>query len=387
MTINLNRFSNTKEAARRQYVITKAPMSSGKRAVTIKDISRLANVSPATVSFVMNNKPGVSAATRARVLQIAEALEYKPNLVARSLVNGRSKLIAMLISSTRNPLFPELANGVDQALKAKGYTLSIISTNDDEQLEAREIAALRYRGFDGVIISSTLQDNHELNKLVASGFPVISVLRRDYSCKNLDYIVLDGLKGGYIAMEHLIRLGHRRIGIIKGPEKTSTGLERLKGALQAMADYGIQASDILIRQGDFFMASGYAATLDLMRLPSEERPTALYACNDDMAIGALEALMELQIRVPEDIALMGYNNTAVTALKSVAISTIALQKASMGKQAANRLIDIIENKKADRQPFRVMLEPELIIRRTCGFAVKGKYQVDKIADESRRVFP
>ncbi|MDW7772838.1 MAG: LacI family DNA-binding transcriptional regulator [Desulfobulbaceae bacterium] len=362
-------------------------MTSGKRAVTIKDVSRLANVSPATVSFVMNNRPGVSAKTRARVLQIAEALDYKPNLVARSLVNGRSKLIAMLISSTRNPLFPELADGVDQALKAKGYTLSIISTNDEEQLESREIAALRYRGFDGVIISSTLQNNRELNKLVESGFPVVSVLRRDYSCKGLDYIVLDGIKGGYMATEHLIRLGHRRIGIIKGPQKTSTGLERLKGALYAMADYGIQIPDTLIREGDFFKSSGYAAAMEMMRLPQEERPSALYACNDDMAIGAFEALWELNVRVPEDVALIGFNNTAVTALKSVSISTISLQKASMGKQAANRLIEIIENKKDDRKTFRLMLEPELIVRRTCGFALKGKYLVDKVKDEDRRIFP
>lgn len=362
-------------------------MSSTNRIVTIKDISRLANVSPATVSFVMNNKPGVSAETRARVLQIAEALNYKPNLVARSLVNGRSKLIAMLISSTRNPLFPELADGVDQALKAKGYTLSIISTNDDEQVEAREIAALRYRGFDGVIISSTLQNNRELDKLVESGFPVISVLRRDYSCTNLNYIIPDGIKGGYLAMEHLIRLGHHRIGIIKGPEKTSTGLERLKGALQAMADYGIHASDTLVRKGDFFMASGYAAAADLMHLPPEKRPSALYACNDDMAIGALEALLERNIKVPREVALIGFNNTAVTALKSVSLSTISLQKGYIGNQAASRLIDIIENKQDGRKTFQVMLEPELVIRRTCGFALQGKYQVDKIPDGDRRIFP
>jgi len=335
----------------------------------------------------MNEKSGVGAETRARVLKIAKALEYKPNLVARSLVKGHSKLIAMLISSTRNPIFPELAEGVDQALKAKGYTLSIISTCDDEKLEARELEALRYRGFDGVITSSTLLNNQELNKLVESGFPVISVLRRDYSCKNLEYIVLDGIKGGYMAMEHLIRLGHRRIGIIKGPQEASTGIERLKGALYAMADYGVQIFDTLIRGGDFFNASGYAAAMDMMRLPPEDRPSAIYACNDDMAVGAFDALWELNIRVPEDVALIGFNNTAVTALKAVSMSTISLQKAAMGRQAANHLIDIIEKERGGRKPFNVMLQPELVVRKTCGFALKKKYLLEKIKEEDKRIFP
>lgn len=362
-------------------------MLSRKRSVTIKDVSKLANVSAATVSIVMNGKPGVSDETRNRVLKIAEALEYKPNLVARSLVHGRSKFIAMLISSTRNPIFPELAEGVDKALKEKGYSLSIISTNDNEKIEARELQALRYRGFDGVITSSTLVNNRELDKLVDSGFPVISVLRRDYACKNLDYIVLDGIMGGYMAMEHLIRLSHRRIGIIKGPQNTSTGIERLKGALHAMADYGIQASDTLIREGDFFSASGYAAAMDLMRLPPKDRPTAIYACNDDMAVGAFDALWKLNIKVPDAVALVGFNNTAVTALKSVAISTISLQKSAMGKYAANRLIETIESEKNVREPFHVTLEPTLIIRNTCGFALKGKYIIDKIKENEKRIFP
>lgn len=362
-------------------------MSSKNRSVTLKDVSKLANVSPATVSLVMNGKPGVGAETRERVLQIAEALEYKPNLVARSLVNGRSKLIAMLISSTRNPMFPELAEGVDQALKARGYTLSIIPTGDDEKLEARELGALRYRGFDGVITSSTLINNRELHKLVESGFPVMSVLRRDYSCKNLDYVVLDGIKGGYIAMEHLIRLGHQQIGIIKGPQETSTGIERLKGALWAMADYGIQASDPLIRGGDFFSASGYAAVMDMMRLPPRESPSAIYACNDDMAVGAFDALWDLNIKVPEDVALVGFNNTAVTALKSVAITTVSLNKIEMGRQAADHLIDIIEQEGGERQPFAVMLKPELVIRKTCGFSQMGRYLLEKIKEEDKRIFP
>ncbi|MDH3328753.1 MAG: LacI family transcriptional regulator [Desulfobulbaceae bacterium] len=362
-------------------------MPSRKRSVTIKDVSKLANVSAATVSLAMNGKPGISDATRNRVLKIAEALEYKPNLVARSLVHGRSKFIAMLISSTRNPIFPELAEGVDQALKEKGYSLSIISTNDNEKIEARELQALRYRGFDGVISSSTLINNRELDKLVESGFPVISVLRRDYACRNLNYIVLDDITGAYMAMEHLIRLGHRRIGIIKGPQNTSTGIERLKGALHAMADYGIQSSDTLIRKGDFFHASGYAAAMDLMRLTPKNRPTALYACNDDMAVGAFDALWKRNIRVPGEVALMGFNNTVVTALNSVAISTISLQKTAMGKYAANRLIEAIESEKSEREPFQVMLKPKLIIRNTCGFSLKGKYIIDKIKKKNKRIFP
>lgn len=348
-------------------------MPQKRTAVTIKEISKLANVSPATVSLVMNAKPGVGAETRERVLRIAQALDYKPNLVARSLVSGQSGLVAMLIASTRNPVFPELSEGVDQILRTKGYSLSIISTNDNESIDERELEAVRPRGFEGLITSSSLLNNRTLNKLVDSGFPVVSVLRRDYSCPGLDYVVADNIKGGYLATEHLIRMGYRRIAVIRGPQNTSTGIERLKGAIQAISDYGIELYPELVREGDFYMGSGYQAAKDIMALPAGKRPQAIYSCNDEMAVGVLEAFWELGIRVPEDVALIGFNNTDVTSLFSVALSTVSLQKLEMGRLAAKHLIERMQDGQEGRTPFQITLEPKLIIRKTCGFSKKEKY--------------
>jgi len=343
--------------------------------ITIKDIARIAKVSPATVSLVMNDKPGVGEETRYRVLQIIEALNYKPNLVARSLVKRRSYAIAMLITNTLNPIFPELAAGVDDVLKEHGYSLSIISTCDDETIEANEIEKIRARGMDGIITSAALLNSNSLKTLAESGYPVISVLRNVYDCESLDFVTVDNFKGAYLAAEHLIRLGHTRICIIKGPQNTSSGKERYEGALKAFEDYRVPVSTELIALGDFFKASGYQATKKILRLAKKERPTAIFAGNDDMAFGSFEAILDMGLRVPEDIALVGFNNVDTTAFRTIEMTTVSQRKQEMGRLAARRLIDRIEKNPGYETPCRMVLEPRLIIRRSCGFSITSEYVV------------
>ena len=207
--------------------------------VTIRDIAKKAKVSPSTVSMVINGKPGVGEETKYRVLKVIQSFNYRPNLVARSLVKGRSHSIAFLIKSTKHPIFPEIAGGVDEILKEYGYSLSIISTYDDVELESKEIENIKARGIDGILTSAALVDDENLVRLVNSGFPVVAVLRRTYNCDGLDYVLVDNAKGAYLAVEHLIRLGHQRIAIIKGPSNTSTGIERFDGAMKAFKAYGV----------------------------------------------------------------------------------------------------------------------------------------------------
>lgn len=348
--------------------------------VTIKDVARLAKVSPATVSLVMNGRPGVGAETRDRVLRITTALNYRPNLIARSLVKRCSYAVAMLITNTRNPIFPELAAGVEEVLIQYGYSLSIISTHDNLECEAKEIEKIRARGIDGIITSAPLLYDHCIASLVHTGYPVVSVLRRVYDCDELDFVNVDGVLGGYLAIEHLIRLGHRRIGIIKGPGNTSTGVERFEGALKAFRNYEVPVSDNLLVQGDFFKKSGYGAAKELLALPPNRRPTALFAGNDDMALGTFEAILELGFRIPEDIALVGYNNVDATALRMVEITTVSQRKHEMGSLAAKRLIDKIEKRQGTETPFHVVLEPKLIVRKSCGFQMKSRYFTEQRAN-------
>ncbi len=348
--------------------------------ITIKDIARIAKVSPSTVSLVMNDKPGVHQETRYRVHKIAKALNYRPNLVARSLVKGRSHAIAMLITSTLNPIFPEMAAGMDEVLRKHGYSLSIISTHGDGEVEALEIEKIRARGIDGIITSDALIDDENVEELVKSGYPVVSILRRVYGCDELDFVVVDGVKGGYMAAEHLIRLGHTRIGLINGPLNTSTGTERATGAIEAFEDYGVPVENELVHQGDFFKESGYVGAIGFLSLNAGKRPTAIFASNDEMALGAFEAIWEAGLKVPDDIALVGFNNVGTTALRSIEITTVSQNKQEMGRLGAKRLIDKIEKNRGYKRPYHIVLEPRLIIRKSCGFTASSGY----LLPESKR---
>lgn len=345
--------------------------------LTIKDIARIAKVSPATISLVINEKPGVGSETRDRVRKIVKGLNYTPNLVARSLVKGQSHHIAMLITDTRNPIFPEMAAGVDDVLKEFGYSLSIISTHDDIGTEAKEIEKIKARGIDGIVTSAALLYDENIGTLVRSGFPVVSVLRRVYECDGLDYVIVDNEEGGYLAAEHLIRLGHKAIAVIKGPSNTSTGVERFHGALNAIRDYGLSIRDDLLGQGDFFKKSGYLLAQNMLKGRKDNRLSAIYACNDDMALGAFEAILDMGLRIPEDVALVGFNNVEVTALRGVEITSVSQRKHEMGRLAAKRLIDKIEKKRGFRKPLQTVLEPELIIRKSCGYSITSRYLVEK----------
>lgn len=339
--------------------------------ITIKDIARLAQVSPTTVSFVLNGKPGISKDTKYRVLRVARELNYTPNLVARSLVSRQSDSVALLITNTKNPIFPEIGIGVEEVLQQNGFVLTIISTFDDLEIEGKKIGNMKARGIDGLIASCGLIDDPHLRQLVREDFPTVSVLRRIYTCPEMDYVIVDNVKGGYLAVEHLIKLGHRRIAVIMGPQNTSTGEERRQGAVLAMETYGIPVDWNLFYEGDYFRACGYLAANFFLSLPPGERPSAIYSCNDDMAMGAFEAILDAGLSVPEDMALVGFNNVEATSLRTVEMTTIEQHSIEMGRLAAGRIIHKIGKRRGYRQPYHVTLEPELIIRKSCGYQQKG----------------
>jgi len=356
-------------------------MTNTKKRVTIKDVARVANVSPSTVSFVLNKRPGIPKETRYKVLRVARELNYTPNLVARSLVKGQSNTVAMMITNTRNPIFPEISFGVEEILKKNNYVLNIVSTYDDPELEAKEIETTQARGIDGLLMSAALIDSDNIKTLAQEGFPIVSVLRRVYDCDELDYITVDNVKGGYLAAEHLIRLGHKRIGVIKGPIKNSTAIERFQGSSQAFRDYGISLSDEWIYEGDYHKTSGYIATNEMLNRPKNQRPTAIFLSNDDMALGSLEAIIDMGLKVPEDIALVGFNDVETSSLPSIALTTISLHAFEMGRLGAQRLIDKIEKRRGYKKKFKVVLEPDLIIRKSCGYS-SSKYTVKKAGKRS-----
>lgn len=351
-------------------------MQGPEKPITIKDIAKKAKVSPSTVSMVINGRPGIGKDTKQRVLDLIQTLGYTPNLVARSLVKRHSNSIAFLIESTQHPIFPEIAAGINKVLKDEGYSMSIIPTHNDSRLESREIEKIKARGIDGILTSAALMDNDNLLSLVNTEFPVVALLRRVYHCDDLDYVVVDNRKGGFLALEHLIRMGHQRIGIIKGPSNNSTAIERFDGGMEAFKAYGKPIERELIENGDYTQKTGYLASKRIFKRNKRNPPTAIFASNDEMALGAFAAIWEMGLKISQDISLVGFNNLEITSFCSIQITTVSQRPYEMGIMGARRLISKIEKKRGHRKRYQVVLEPELIIRKSCGYSFPLGYRIE-----------
>ena len=190
----------------------------------------------------------------------------------------------------------EIAEGAAEVLKENGYSIMMASTYDDPDLETKELSSARARGVDGFLITSAQVESPGIRELVEDEVPLVSVLRRVTGLSELNYVMEDSFKGGYLAAEHLIKLGHKRIGIIKGTPNTTTGIGRFEGAVAALREHKVPVEEKRIAAGEFARGAAYLAALAMLQLPDKERPSAIYACNDDMAMGAYEAALDLGLR-------------------------------------------------------------------------------------------
>jgi LacI family transcriptional regulator len=341
------------------------------RYTTIKDIAKLAGVSHTTVYRALNDKPRISQPTKERIISIAQKCNYQPNVLAQSLVLGRTKSLGLVITTIVNPFYPELAKGIEDAARSLGYNIILCCTNFDLSLEKQYIDMLRSRGVDGIIFTSAHTHDPNITRLVEDRFPLILVNRRVYGdpvMNRTDYVVVENVDGGFIAVEHLIKMGHRRIGVISGPADSSAAVERLEGARKAMSEYRLNPTDLLVLEGDFLKPSGYEAAGRFLSL--KDPPSAVFAVNDYMALGAYEAALDSGLRVPEDLALIGFNDITFSATKGIELTTIGQKKHEMGSIAIHTLIDRIEGRDGGKVT-QITLEPELIIRRSCGYHGRG----------------
>jgi len=346
-----------------------------KEKITIKDIARIANVSHTTVSRALNAKSRIRNETKERILSIASELNYQPNFVARSLVMKRTKMLGLVITTIANPFYTELAQGIEATAIELGYNIILCSTHSDLSIEKRYIEMLRSKGVDGIIFTSAHMGDPNITALADDEFPIILVNRRTYHPgvrEKVDYVGVNNMLGGFLAVEHLIRLGHKRIGVIGGSSESSVGFERLEGGKRALAAYGVEERGEYFLEGDFLRNSGYQGGKRFLEMA--EPPSAIFATNDYMALGTYMALAEEDIRVPEEMALVGFNDIEFTAMKGVELTTIGQKKYEMGSIAVKTLVEKIEKGEAG-SPEEIILEPELIIRKTCGFHLKG-YQVN-----------
>jgi len=337
-----------------------------KRIATLKDIANVAGVSPMTVSRALNNTSYVHKDTKRRIVEIAGDLNYHPNRIARSLASNKSHLIGLIVSNIKNQFFSELARGIEDKARNWGYNIIFSSTdNKPENLES-SIQMMLEIGVDGMIITSARLHEPVIEKLIRQDFPIVLANRRLKQGKS-NYVVMDNHHGGYLATSHLIRCGYSRIGIIAGPTTFSAGLDRLEGYKSALIKHNIALNSELIQKGMFSKEFGLKAGLQLLEL--KNRPDAIFATNDDIALGVMKAAHQMGIRIPQDLGLIGFDDTEISAHPNINLTTIRQKKYEMGELGVQLLKDLIERDTV-HYTNQIVLEPELVVRQSCGFHLR-----------------
>lgn len=306
--------------------------------------------------MALKHHPKISQQTRDRIAVIAEELRYYPNYVARSLVSKKSKTLGLIITSILNPFYPELAKGIEDKAMALGYNIILCSTNYNPRLQKPFIDLLRSKGVDGIIFTSVEINDPDIDPLLDDTFPFVLVNRRIINHvleKKIDSVVLNNFSGGYMAVQHLQKLGHRRIAIIAGSFVISTAMERTEGAKKAVIDSGLTIEPGLIIECHFSKEKAYEATRSL--LAHELPPTAIFAQNDYMALGVREAVFDAGLRIPEDIALIGFDDIAASALRGIELTTISQKNMKWAPWRSK--FYVIESRTVLPQPDRSVCSP------------------------------
>jgi LacI family transcriptional regulator len=328
---------------------------------TIKDVAKRAGVSTATVSRVFNHSGLVDDETERRVVQVAKQLHYTPNLAGRSLSTRKSNAIGLLLPDLYGEFFSEIIRGVDETAQRNKYHLLVSSShNEREEIEA---ALQMTRGrVDGVIVMSPDIDAQALNENIPATLPVV-LLNCYVNGGEFDSINLDNFGGAYEMTKHLLEHGHKDIAMITGPEKNYDGAERLRGYRSALLQNGVRHDAALEVQGSFSESSGYDAVRKLLGGPS--RPTAIFAANDTTAIGALSALQEAGIGVPQEVALAGFDDIPIARYVRPSLTTVRVNIHDLGAYATDRIIHAIDEK--NRHMKKQILAPTTIVTRdSCG---------------------
>jgi DNA-binding LacI/PurR family transcriptional regulator len=341
--------------------------TAAKRA-TINDVASLAGVSKGTVSkYLADGEYYVAKDTGAKIAAAIEKLDFRPNALARGLVRRRTQTIGVIVASVTNPLYPELIMGVEEVLGRSGYTLLFGTTEGSAEREAAVLQTMQQQQVDGIILASVLVQDDEVSQLVSAGMNVILASRHLRSEDIVDGVIIDNAEGARLAVEHLIAHGHRRIGHVAGPQDIYP-FEIRRATFESVVEQAKLKSDGLVAVSKSTgQEDGGRALAELLALP--EPPTAVFVASDNMAIGALELCAERGLRVPEDLAIVGFDNIRVGGLHGVQLTTVDSRARDIGRKAAERLVERIDERFKDgtRQPARLkVLQARLIRRGTCG---------------------
>ena len=334
-------------------------------AVTIYDVAQKAGVGIGTVSRTINNSPQVSPQTKARVLQAIKELKYQPHALAQGLARKKTNMIAIIVPFFPGYFYHELLKGVQQELSKHQYDLILYNVDQTYKTELFLKRTLQEKRVDGVLLISLGIGDNDAENFLHSGFPILLL---DSYHTNLDSITVENEQGAYLATQHLIELGHSRVGMIDAQLKSSPARVRLKGYKKALVENQIPfndaylvISDSVTERDGFNREAGYQAMKTLLALGTD-RPTAVFVSSDIQAVGALNAIKEQGLRIPDDIAVVGFDDIELS--EYLGLTTVHQPMFEMGKLAVDRLMERIY--RTDLQHFSKSFPTQLIIRETCG---------------------
>ena len=343
---------------------------------TIKDVAAIAGVSFTTVSHVVNNSRPVSADVRAKVERAIRELDYVPSAVARSLKARSTATIGLLVPNATNPYFAELARGVEDGCAKNGYCVFFCNSDDDPAKQRSYLRVLQEKRIDGLVIASAGEDSVLAQSLAGSREPLV-IVDRNIEGVTADLVQIDHEKGAYLATKHLLQLGHADIGCITGPVSTAVSAMRVHGFIRAMAERGLEIEPNAIVESDFSATGGYAAA---SRLYHTMKPSAIFACNHMMGIGALRAAAEGANSVPNDCSIIGFDDVELSRYTYPALSTVGQSVRALGERAAQTLIDRIVGKLAGTTRRRVVA-PRLIKRESTAVVSETRRLVKRAATQ------
>ncbi len=323
---------------------------------TIRDVARRAGVSATTASRVLGGSDHpVAAEVRQRVLQAAQELDFTANAYARGLSKGDFRLIGLVIPDIRDPYFVEIARGVEDLASGAGYLVVLCNTDRDPARERRYVEELRAMRASIILTGGGINREAHLADLVSHPAPIVVIGRHELPFSSVQ---IDNVQGAIDATEHLIGLGHRRIAFLSGPLTSATATDRLEGFRQAMARHRLAVEERLVVEGDFSTEGGSRGLRQLLESPSV--PTALFAANDQMALGVLREARRRELRVPEDIAVAGFNDIASASETFPPLTTVHLSLRRIGQMAAELLLKQVKTGQEER--VSVLVRGELVVR-------------------------
>jgi len=331
----------------------------------IKDVAKMAGVSPALVSLALNDRPYVSKKAKEKIFAAIEELGYRPNIVARSLRKKKTGIIGLILSDITNPFFPEIARGVEERAREYGFNVILCNTDADPSQEKDYIDILLSRQVDGLIITSA-RSSGDLYLYARENCPIVLVNRDPFPGK-FDFVGIDNISSAKMAVDHLIKLGHKRIAFIEGEPASPASFGRYEGYKRALKEAGLSPLKNYVRVGYLRYDGGYDAMSSFLK--ETHPPTAVFCANDMMALGAINACLDKGLRIPQDIAVVGFDDMWVASLENIQLTTIRQPRYEMGARAVELMIERIEGKR--NKVKRIILPAKLVVRKTCGKFLKG----------------